>query len=312
MKNTINYHFCLDIGGTNTRGALFNLQGKELYRAKGPAGALSLGANQCFNSINIVWSDIKAQHEKYNNSNLLNPKQVKLTAGIAGIGLPEQASKLVKLLEKFSENQLMEDGYGALIAATKGKSGALISVGTGVGALSLNDEGKIQFASSWGFPAGDTGSGAWIGLILFSDFLKSLDGIISQPHLSKKIIKDILAMTGNDPSDIMQWHIQAKPKDYAALAPLIVNGVEENDAYCINMLEKAAKQISQIANILMDKDSSHVYLSGGLGKVILPFCIKQNPTINWALSNADPITGVFLIATGNVKNSKTMPRLGLR
>ncbi len=312
MKNTINYHFCLDIGGTNTRGALFNLQGKEVCRAKGPAGALSLGATQCFKSINIVWSDIKAQYEKNNNSNLLNPKQVKLTAGIAGIGLPKQASKLGKLLEKFAEIQLVEDGFGALIAATKGKSGALISVGTGVGALSLNEEGKIQFASSWGFPAGDTGSGAWIGLNLFSDFLKSLDGIVSQPHLSKKIIKKILAMIGNNPSDIMQWHIKAKPKDYAALAPLIVSGAEQNDAYCIDMLEKAAQQISQLAKILMDKETSHVFVSGGLGKVILPFCIKEDPAINWALSNADPITGIFLIATKKVNNSKTMPRLGLR
>lgn len=312
MKTPIGYHFCLDIGGTGTRGALLDINGNELCRAKGPAGALSLGSGQCYLAISEVWAKICEYCEQSLEWGPLEQKQVKLSAGIAGIGLPGLEQELEDLLSNFGQVQLFGDGFASLVAATKGNPGALISIGTGIGALSLNTDNEIQSVSSWGFPAGDAGSGAWIGLRLFGDFLKALDGIVLSPPIDPHLVDEILAKIGRDPNAIMQWHNDAQPKDFAALAPFVVVGAKQNSAYCNHILDEAAQKICRVANALVVADNRQIYLSGGLGGVLKPYCMKLEPNINWILSNADPIEGVFLVSSGQVLEQKALPRLGLR
>lgn len=58
MKQNINGYFCLDIGGTGTRGALLNSSGKKLAHAEAKAGALSLGIEQTQDAIQAIWDRI--------------------------------------------------------------------------------------------------------------------------------------------------------------------------------------------------------------------------------------------------------------
>ncbi len=312
MKTPMAYHFCLDIGGTGTRGALLDIQGTELCRAKGPAGALSLGSGQCYLAIDDVWAKINKYCEQELEAGPIEQTQVKLSAGIAGIGLPGLEQELEDMLSNFGQVQLFGDGFATLVATTKGKPGALISVGTGIGALSLNARNEIQSVSSWGFPAGDAGSGAWIGLRLFGDFLKALDGIVLTPQIEAHLIDEILAKTGREPNTIMQWHNGAQPKDFAALAPIVVAGAKNNSAYCNRILDEAAQKICRVANALVVDAEQQIFLGGGLGNVLHPYCMKQEPAIKWTQSNADPIEGVFLISTAQVPEPINLPRLGLR
>ena len=71
----------------------------------------------------------------------------------------------------------VSDGYGALIAATGGKPGILLAVGTGVAAMCLNPDGRCLYASGWGFPGGDLGGGAWNGLQAATALTRHLDGV---------------------------------------------------------------------------------------------------------------------------------------
>ena len=219
---------------------------------------------------------------------------------------------LTAALLRFGQTQFTSDGFGALIGATSGQPGALISIGTGIGALKLTGDGYIQGVSSWGFPAGDAGSGAWIGLRFFGDFLKALDGINLQPEISDEMIAEVLLRTGDTPQQIMQWQREAKPKDFASLVPIIVKGAGGADPYCTGLLKEAAAKISRVGGKLVCAKNNKVYLAGGLAKILKPYCRKVAPDIDWVLSTTDPIKGIFQLASGQVPAPEYLVRPGLK
>ncbi|MCF6301968.1 MAG: hypothetical protein L3J13_02000 [Devosiaceae bacterium] len=308
VKNINTHFFCLDMGGTGTRGVLFDFEGNELARAVGKAGALSLGAQQSFNAISDIWDKVCLT----SGHNSKNTSCVNIALGIAGSGLKKQTEHLRQLLSQFSNVVITGDGYGALIAASKGKPGALISVGTGVGALRLGSDGKTLAVSSWGFPAGDKGGGAWLGLTLFSDFLNAMDMIFSAPPIPLTLMDQIKEITGKNTQSIMGWQQNARPGDFGKLAPIIVAGAKEGDTYCQGLLNKAARHIARIAQTLQSEETKTIFLSGGLGPVLYPYCLKSTPGIDWCLSEADPINGVFLVASGQAPPLQLMVRPGLK
>lgn len=192
MNQSIDAYFCLDIGGSGTRGALFNESGERLAYAEAEAGALSLGVQQAIFS---VWDKISTSLQP----GIWRKENVSLIAGIAGYSLPGRTALLTQVLDEFCQVEIVSDGYGALLGATQGKPGALISIGTGVGALRLGKNGQTHTISGWGFPAGDAGSGAWLGLRAFGDFLKHLDGIILPPALPHKLTDSFLGHVSMEP-----------------------------------------------------------------------------------------------------------------
>ena len=308
MSKSTNAYFCLDIGGTGTRGALFNRSGEKIAQAKAEAGALSLGAEQTHSAICSVWDQMVSSLE----SDDWQKNSVSIIAGVAGHGLPGRTEQLLQKLKDFPRIKIVSDGYGALLGATNGKPGALISIGTGVGALRLGEDGQTQAVSGWGFPAGDAGSGAWLGLRLLGDFLKYLDGITLTPPLKKELADILLNHIGTEPQSIMQWQTHARPKDFATLAPWVVERAQDADAYCVALLSEAAEKIARVGNALICPENNHVYLSGGLAGSLLPYCIASVNNIEWELSQNDPLWGLYLLGKGEAPEQKLRARPGLQ
>lgn len=296
--------FCLDIGGTETRGALLTHDGTVRARAKGPGGALSLGAAQAEESIRTVWSEI--QHALTPES--VSPGDTKLFAGIAGRGLPGRAEELGARLNDFAHTHFVGDGYGALLSATDGQPGALISVGTGVTAQRLDASGDTLALSGWGFPAGDHGSGAWLGLWLTGALTQYLDGVTFDPPFPAALADAVMEIAGDDPNQIMAWQTTAKPQAYGSLAPLIVDCAATGDPFCQHMLRSAASEIVRLASALYNGKHGDIHLSGGLGAVLLPYCCEQAPAFGWQTGSIDPVTGIHLMATGQAPDEKLLPR----
>lgn len=299
-------YFCLDIGGTETRGALYAQDGTVRARATGPGGALSLGAAQAETSIRAVWQQITDAL----GSEAPPPGNTKLFAGIAGRGLPGATTELGERLGGFAQTHFVGDGYGALLAATEGKSGALISVGTGVTAQRLDADGNCLALSGWGFPAGDQGSGAWLGLWLTGALTKHLDGVTLAPPLPSELAKSVMAITGEETQQIMAWQTGAKPGAYASLAPLIVGHAAKGDAFCQHMLKSAASEIVGLARALYDGAEGDIHLSGGLSAILQPYCCEQAPAFGWEIGSIDPVAGIHLLATGQAPDEKLLPRPG--
>ena len=283
--------FCLDVGGTKTRARLDG--GKTVA---GPAGALSLGAKVTEDAIRRAWSEASDNGD---------PKTSKIVAGLAGISLEDARNDLLERLSDFQSVTLVSDGYAALMAATLGNPGTLISIGTGVTGLSLGQDGTTRSVSGWGFPAGDIGGGSWIGRTAFGEVLRHLDGIAPDPPCPQSLIEGVLALAGKSEEDIMTWNVSATPGDFARLAPLILEAAHSNP-FCRSLAQMAATEITDLARSLGD---ANPHLSGGLAKSLLPFCQEVGPDFDWHFREIDPLDGLKKIAQGSAPEEQQHRRV---
>ncbi|NOZ33318.1 MAG: hypothetical protein GXP01_09705 [Alphaproteobacteria bacterium] len=304
---------CLDMGGTRTRGALYNKAGAVVARSEGPGGALSLGVPAAEAAVRTVWANITTGMKRQAPT----PGETGVHAGIAGLGLAGRGNELCARLSDFASAGLVSDGYGALVAEGGGKPAALISVGTGVTGLRLMADGRTRALGGWGFPAGDTGGGAWLGLKAAGGVLALLDGLGTQKLLSRAVADLIMEIVGTEPQQIMAWQLGARPADFGALAPVVVMGANKGDRFCQRLIEGAAREIIVLAKGLVAERfggnrAEPVHLAGGLGATLLPACKRGATDLIWRLATGDPVAGIALIATGRAPPENRLPRPGLR
>ncbi len=306
-------HFCLDIGGTATRGALFAHDGNMLAHATATGAALSLGAEHTADVIREIWQQIRLAI----GSNIPPNSKIGIVAGIAGATIPGEAAKLAEILSEFASLRIVSDGYGALIAATQGAPGTLISIGTGLTGMRLFENGECIARSGWGFPIGDQGSGSWLGLSVMQDLTKHIDGIPQAHVISTDFASQIQALTGLTRLDILNWQKNARPKDFASLAPTIVDFAQDGDEYCGFLMQRAAQEIVDLAKALFATSSKNqsnepnqpsIWLSGGLGAPILPYLEKNSSKLGWCLSKSEPLAGLCLLAMGKTPEENVVPR----
>ena len=188
------YILGIDGGGTNTRGVIFNNQGKLLaelndtgsnlyvYKENGVKVIINMVKNLA-KQINIDISDIFA-----------------LGFGLSGISDIHNRELLLKELDKdnLSKNSLvLSDTEAAYQLLCPTGQGLLLSIGTGIVCLAKDKSGKIFKVAGNGFDKGDIGSGYWIGKkiinkILFNQELLTVNDDIIEIH---DCIKDKLNIT---------------------------------------------------------------------------------------------------------------------
>lgn len=295
---------CLDLGGTKSVAALFDDHGRELGRARTGPGALSLGSEVTLGAVRAVWAKLAG----------LGPGmgQTDLAIGLAGIGLRDRLVQVRAGLGGFRSVTCVSDGYGALIDATGGKPGILIAVGTGVAAMRLNPDGTCLYASGWGFPGGDLGGGAWIGLQATAALTRHLDATPGgRAPMSGALAQALLSVTGTTASQVMAWLTSGRAADYALLAPLVLAAAAAGDTFALHLLGRAADEICDVAAGLMTPSPTPVALSGGLAQPLLPYLRQTTPDRAWRLVPVDPLRGLLLMARGLAPAERPAPRPGL-
>jgi glucosamine kinase len=288
---------CLDLGGTKSVGALYADDGVVIARGTGPAGAVSLGVETTLRAVHAVW-DHMAQNESAAAS-------TDVMIGLAGIGLRDRVAEVRAKLSQFRSVCCVSDGYGALLDATGGRPGVLIVIGTGVVGMRLNADGTFLTASGWGFPAGDLGGGAWIGLQAMAGLTRYLDGAGGMTATFAGQLKDVV---GQDASAIMAWLTGGRAGDYARLAPFVA---ASDDPFARHIMAAAAREIAGVADSLQPDRTASVRVAGGLGAVLMPWCAAQAPRHDWRFVEADPLAGLFRVATGQAPQERLAPRPGL-
>ncbi len=137
---------------------------------------------------------------------------------LAGASEPTQLAAARAYNFPFSHTTLTTDAHAACIGAHGGRSGGIIIVGTGSVGWGIAG-GREYRVGGWGFPVSDEGSGAWIGCETARRVLWAYDGLTPWTEL----LKQVLARFDGDPHAIVRWMGQARPRDFAALAPLVVD-----------------------------------------------------------------------------------------
>ncbi|EAR51056.1 probable N-acetylglucosamine kinase [Oceanicola granulosus HTCC2516] len=292
--------FCLDIGGSKTTGALFAPDGREVARAATGPGALSLGAPVAEAAIRDIWRQVGDGRPA---------DRVLLCAGIAGSGFRDRVAALSAALLDFAGTRFVDDGYGLALAATAGRPGALIAVGTGVAALQLLPGGTFRSLSGWGFPGGDLGGGAWIGLQAVGALTRNLDGLAVASPMGQALADALQDHLGGTASAIMERITGGKASDYARLAPIVLAAAEAGDQAAQDIVRRAGAEIGALGEALTG-GSGVLYLTGGLAAELAPAARAAAPGLDWRPVRVDPLRGLLLLVENKIAAGPMLPRRG--
>jgi glucosamine kinase len=155
----------------------------------------------------------------------------------------------------------------------------------------------VQKLSGWGFPIGDRGSGAWLGWRAIGDWLEFKDGYADQP--ASALWPTLEARLGVTTADILGWLKPARPGDFAALAPVVIDAAASGDAKGRRLLDEAASHHIRLAQAMTPTAAQPLVLAGGLASVFRPYLAEAlGDALADAGRNASPLEGAILVAQG--------------
>ena len=254
---TLRFLIGIDGGGTGTRARLCAAEGAPL--GLGEAGPSSLSHGEA-----AAWQQIlQAIGKAFAQAGQACPpwSECALAAGLAGANDPAQASAFRALNPGFEPLLLDTDSFTALVGAHGGRHGVVLIAGTGSVAEAWRPDGTRRIAGGWGFPVGDEGSGAWLGLQAVRLAQQSLDGRGPRTAFTEAV----RAATGRDTDAMLAWCAQARQTAYASVAPLVFEH-EAADPRAAALLQSAVEQLVMLVEALDPPGELPVVCSGSIAR----------------------------------------------
>lgn len=253
----------IDGGGSKCRAVIVSSQQQILGEGlSGPANPLR-GMKVATDSI------ISATQQALTCAGLAFNDMTRLTAGagLAGVNMPQYFQLFSDWQHPFNALHLTSDLHIACIGAHSGEDGAVIICGTGsCGLASVN--GQLIEVGGHGFPFGDNGSGAWLGMQMLHHVLLSLDKLAPDTLLAPLLMQQLNVYSA---VELAAQFTHATPTSYAGYAPLLFTAVEQGDDTALQIVRQAAAHVERIARRLLSAEPPRLSLIGGLAPKLLPF-----------------------------------------
>ena len=259
----VRYVAGVDGGGTGTRARLQDRHGVTL--GQGAAGASNLGQG-----IDQAWRHVQqALAAAFDSAGLprVPPSDIALGLGLAGAGVAAQREAFLDADPGFALCVLDNDGVTQLLGAHAGGPGMVVASGTGSVAAARYADGTTRQTGGWGFPVGDEGGGAWLGLRTVQHAQAVLDGREQPSGLSQAVFGEV----GTDAPALLAFCATAGAPGYARLAPLVFAAAEGGDLMAKALLHAAADELLCLVDALQ---AGHpplpVVASGSIGQRLAP------------------------------------------
>lgn len=280
------YYMGVDGGGTRSRVRLFTAAGEMIGEGLAGPGNIRLG-------LPSAWANVmKAAHQALDEAGLARSDLSEINAGLglAGVVTDADAANVIDQAPAFREVHVSSDAHAACLGAFGGGDGAILIAGTGSAAYLLA-HGVAVPLSGWGFVAGDRGSAAVLGREAVANALDVLDGLAPPSRLSEAIIEHL----GSDRAAIVDWIQRATPRDFGALAPLVIARATCGDDAAVVLVRASAAAIEAMIRRLVDLGAPSVSLVGGMARYIRPWL---SPWVepNLAAPQHDAVTGASILA----------------
>jgi glucosamine kinase len=245
----------VDGGGTGCRCRLETAAGEVLGSGIAGPASLRLGLDASLASV------MQATRGAIAEAGLSEADFARVHAGIclAGIGRKGMQEALAAWKTPFAETIFESDGLAACLGAHAGEDGGIVIIGTGSIGLARVDGEEIRIGG-YGFPIGDEGSGADLGLAAIRVSLRAFDG--REP--ATRFTQDVLARFEADPFEVIAWMDKAAATEYATLAPLVLRHADLGDSHARMIMQNAAAMIDAMVRTLFDRAVPRVALIGGL------------------------------------------------
>ena len=248
----------VDGGGTHCRARLCSHERVKLGEAvTGPAN-IRLGLDQSLNSV------VQAVRQCLAQAGLATRDLPRITACLALAGASEPATLAAAQTRKFPFGQttITTDARAACVGAHAGKPGGVIIAGTGT--IGWAEPGGRR-VGGWGLPISDEGSGAWIGLEVLRRVMRAQDGRISWTNLLNAVFERFK----RDPHAIVRFSSEALPRDFGALAPIVVEYANQNDPAGVELMQLAGRHIDRLSERLIALSVQKLALVGGLAPIMV-------------------------------------------
>ncbi len=219
--------------------------------------------------------------------------------GLAGTELPSARERFYNTPHPFARLLLKSDAYTSCLGAHDGADGAVIAIGTGTVAYQI-EAGREYQVSGWGFPHGDEGSGAWLGLEAVRLTLQWRDG--RQP--TSPLVAAVFAHFDDDLSRLMAWVNQATATRFAQLAPLVIEQVEQGAPLAVALIRRGAAEIDRIGAALEAAASRPLpcCLQGGLAPFLEPW-LEEALRVRLVPKRAEAVYGALLMIRRAVQHA---------
>ena len=188
-----------------------------------------------------------------------------LALGLAGADVVTRRERFLALAPSFGELLLHSDAQTTLSGAHAGRPGAIVAIGTGSIGLAFGVDGSRRMSNGWGFPVGDEGSGAWLGLRSMQLAQQALDGRVATGALARAVF----LVAGSNRAELLAWCEQAGQQRYATLAPLVFE-TEAADPQAAALLARAVLAIEQTVAAIDPAGTLPLALCGSLGRRFEP------------------------------------------
>lgn len=268
---SVSYLIGVDGGGTGTRARVWPASALASSLGQGQAGPSSLS-----HGVGGAWQQIlHAVEQAFAQAGLPTPpwSVCGLGAGLAGANAPHQAAEFIATQPGFAQVALDTDSFTALLGAHGGRHGVVLLAGTGSAAEAWLPDGRRRLAGGWGFPVGDEGSGAWLGLQAVGLAQRALDG----RRTASALTDAICALTGRNANEMLAWCARANQTAYASLAPAVFASADiDPDAEAL--LQRAADALADLAHALDPAGALPVVCSGSIARRLqgrLPAELRQ-------------------------------------
>ena len=258
----------VDGGATKTLLRLENAAGKVLGQGHGGASNIRLSVAGSWHSILEALTEALSQA---GISLVGDHYRLYCGAGLAGTELAAARDHFLATANPFARLVLRSDGYTSCLGAHGGHDGAIIAVGTGTIGFQI-EQGKESRVGGWGFPHGDEGGGAWLGLEAVRLTLQWLDGRASADPL----LAAIYSRFDNNLNSLEAWAIAASATEFGEIAPLVVEDDGHPTPLALLLRRGAAHELDRIGAAL-DAKGQHklpVCLLGGLAPFLEPYLDK--------------------------------------
>jgi glucosamine kinase len=256
------YLLGVDGGGTGTRALLQDPQGRTLGQGRAGPSSLAQGVAQAWRHVQ------QAVEATFADAGLQRPPwgDLALGLGLAGAELSELRAAFVAADPGYALCVLNTDAATQLAGAHGGGAGVVVAAGTGTVAAARHAQGPLQRAGGWGFPVGDEGGGAWLGLHAVQHLQCVIDGRAQPTVLSAAVA----AATGGEVVAVQAWCAHAGQHAYAQLAPLVFAAAEQGDAQADALLNAAAAELARLAQALLGEGQLPIAVTGSIGTRLLP------------------------------------------
>ena len=282
----------LDGGGTGCRAVVADEFAVLGHGAGGAANSRAVGVVAAWKNIDYAVDAALA------DAGLGGAAKPRLQAcfGLAGVGRPGDREAFLKRPHPFASLRLETDVHVALVGALGGEVGAVLAAGTGSMVYAQDALGGRYRVGGWGFPVGDEGGGAWLGLGLIRAALHAADGRGAASGLTETV----LGRYGG-PEGLLQKLHNAGPKDFADLAPLVFEA-SGNDPLREQLLRSAADELAALVTALGRSFPPGAVAFSVVGRVarrLLPDVLEGVPArfrAGYREAAASPETGALRLA----------------